>query len=88
MKCKLYIKRVKTVVVPVQIRIGNLLNRNQKRYNSIQLVRFFLKRLKREKMWRESVFKQRFELGTSQIRVRPDNHYMAALKWKMDGRKR
>jgi len=47
--CKMYIKPVKTVVVPVRIRIENLLNRRQKRYSSIQLVRFRLKRSKREK---------------------------------------
>jgi len=46
---RVYIKPVNMVVVPVQFRIENLLNTSQKRYPSIQLVRFRLKRLKRKK---------------------------------------
>ena len=94
---KLYIKPVNTVVVPVHTRIGNLLNTSQKLYHHFQLVRFRLKRLKRKKKWEQSIFKPRLELGTSQIRIRPDNYYMAVLssncvsngvKWKRDGRRR
>jgi hypothetical protein len=39
-------KPVNTVVVPVQIRIENLKYTSQKRYRSLQLVRFRLERLK------------------------------------------
>ena len=93
----MYIKPVNTVVVPVQIRIENMLNTSQKRYLAIQLVLFRLKRLIREKMGGKSVFKPRLKLGTSQIRIRTDNDNMAALssncvsnvvKWKTDGRRR